>query len=98
MTMIADWIGSAPSELLVATAFLLVIIVCAYSWIRYREYAALAYVLPSIYMGGLYLWIWYAQPPDEWRRSFVRLGLVLFAAVIIIARRDFILRRRRRDK
>ncbi len=83
-------------ELALAIAALVVCAVCVYSWIRYKEYAALGYTLPLLYFAVIYFSFFLYSPDDLTRREWVRPGIFGLMIDIAIWRIVFIMRQKRK--
>ncbi len=85
-------------EFIIILLSLITILVCIFSWITVREYAALGYLLACLYLFVTYTIFKLFNIPDEQRRFWARLGYIIFLSNIIIWRANFYIRQRKHGK
>lgn len=90
-----DTLTGPSTELLVAIVFTGVLVICIWCWLKFGDFSAIAYAIPSLYVAATYFWIVLVEPEDDLRRLWVRLGLLLFAVAILFERRDYMKWRKR---
>lgn len=83
-------------ELVVAFVALVAFVVCIWSAAK-GDLSAIGWAVWALITCTLYLWIYYYNPDDEFRRGFVRIDIIMALVNVFYWRLDNIIKKSRRS-